>query len=330
MRLVAISDTHGRHAELTLPEGDVLIHTGDFSRRGRVEELEDFNAWLGEQPFRHRIIIAGNHDWLFERDNAHARALITNAIYLEDSGCELAGLRFWGSPWTPVFFDWAFNLPRGEGCRAKWRQIPTGTDVVVTHGPPLGHGDLCSSGLRAGCLDLLDELTADVERPGGRVVADVQLGLPGHPQGAVAGRQALSDGVDLEAGAPVALLLPQGLAQGDRAAARVAQGQALGERWLHLGVEGLPLDRAEGHAVLDDLEARQGVERLGPVGVRDLVPGRAAAPREDADERGDGGRTEHDSCLWSRDPADQREPTAVRYAGAPPEEDPVLLICTRT
>lgn len=158
MRLVAISDTHGRHAELTLPEGDVLIHTGDFSRRGRVEELEDFNAWLGEQPFRHRIIIAGNHDWLFERDNAHARALITNAIYLEDSGCELAGLRFWGSPWTPVFFDWAFNLPRGEALAEVWRRAPAGVDVLLTHGPPKGILDRTTRGVAAGCEALRDEL----------------------------------------------------------------------------------------------------------------------------------------------------------------------------
>ena len=39
-----------------------------------------------------------------------ARGLLTNAIYLEDSGVEIDGVRFWGSPWTPTFMDWAFML----------------------------------------------------------------------------------------------------------------------------------------------------------------------------------------------------------------------------
>ena len=55
----------------------------------------------------------------------------------------------------PEFYDWAFNLPRGQACQDKWDLIPEGVDVLVTHGPPLGHGDLCTSGQRAGCLQLL-------------------------------------------------------------------------------------------------------------------------------------------------------------------------------
>ena len=56
------------------------------------------------------------------------------------------------------FCDWAFNLPRGEPIREKWRLIPTGVDVLLTHGPPLGHGDTTHNRVRAGCLDLLAEV----------------------------------------------------------------------------------------------------------------------------------------------------------------------------
>jgi len=69
-----------------------------------------------------------------------ARAYLEpDVIYLQDSGCEIEGLRFWGSPWQPWFMDWAFNLPRkGEKLRAKWNLIPMDTDVLITHGPPYG------------------------------------------------------------------------------------------------------------------------------------------------------------------------------------------------
>ena len=69
-------------------------------------------------------------------------------------------MKFYGSPWQPWFCDWAYNLARGEEIAAKWAAIPSDTDVLVTHGPPLGHGDLCSSGQRAGCLDLLERVHA--------------------------------------------------------------------------------------------------------------------------------------------------------------------------
>src|SRR6185369_13852794 len=100
-----------------------------------------FDAWLGTLPHREKVVIAGNHDFLFEQRPAEARALITNAVYLEDEAYEAGGLKIWGSPWQPWFFDWAFNLRRGEALARKWALIPPGTDLLVTHGPPMGIGD---------------------------------------------------------------------------------------------------------------------------------------------------------------------------------------------
>eukprot|EP00397_Hematodinium_sp_SG-2012_P052226 GEMP01061649.1.p2 GENE.GEMP01061649.1~~GEMP01061649.1.p2 ORF type:complete len:168 (+),score=24.70 GEMP01061649.1:606-1109(+) len=68
------------------------------------------------------------------------------------------GIRVWGTPWQPAFCDWAFNAERGEECYRRWLDIPTETDVLVVHGPPFGRGDLCASGQRVGCADLLRQI----------------------------------------------------------------------------------------------------------------------------------------------------------------------------
>ena len=158
MRIVCISDTHSLHDRITVPDGDILIHAGDCSKRGREIELVNFNDWLGSLPHRHKILIAGNHDFLFEEDPSAATKLITNATYLLDSGVEIEGLHIWGSPWQPWFFDWAFNLKRGEPLREKWALIPANTDVLVTHGPPYGYLDHTVSGKQVGCEELVKRL----------------------------------------------------------------------------------------------------------------------------------------------------------------------------
>ena len=154
MRVVCLSDTHHQHARLVVPEGDVLVCAGDFTRRGDRADVEAFDAWLGTLPHRHKIVIAGNHDFAFEREPAAARSWIRHATYLEDSGCEVEGLRVWGSPWQPRFFDWAFNLDRGAPLRAKWELVPADTDLLVTHGPPFGILDRTHDGRRVGCEEL--------------------------------------------------------------------------------------------------------------------------------------------------------------------------------
>src|SRR2546430_16820633 len=124
MRIVCISDTHSRHDRIEVPPGDILIHAGDATMTGRMEELARFNHWLGRLPHHYKIFIAGNHDWLFEKEPTLAESLITNAMYLRDSAARIEGLKFYGSPWQPRFMHWAFNLARGQATGRKWDLIP--------------------------------------------------------------------------------------------------------------------------------------------------------------------------------------------------------------
>ncbi len=138
-RIVAISDTHSRHEKMpALPDGDILIHAGDATVRGSFDEIVEFNRWFSLLPHKHKILVAGNHDWLFEKSPEMARALMTNAIYLQDNFVEVEGLKIYGAPWQPRFFDWAFNVNRGVAIAQKWSLIPSDTDVLITHGPPHG------------------------------------------------------------------------------------------------------------------------------------------------------------------------------------------------
>ncbi len=154
-RIVCVSDTHSFHRKTVVPDGDILIHAGDITLHGELEAVEDFDRWLGTLPHRHKVVIAGNHDFCFQEKPERARPLLTNAVYLEDSAVTVEGLKVYGSPWQPEFGGWAFNLPRGPELAAVWGKIPDDTDVLVTHGPPAGFLDRTNRGVHAGCADLL-------------------------------------------------------------------------------------------------------------------------------------------------------------------------------
>lgn len=159
MRLVCISDTHNQHAKrpIPVPDGDVLIHAGDATLQGTLAEIKFFGEWLRALPHKHKIFVAGNHDWGFQMDKKRSLAALPYGVkYLEDSGCEIDGLRFWGSPWQPWFMSWAFNLPRGEALKKHWDLIPDNTDILITHAPPLGIMDYVARDENVGCQDMLD------------------------------------------------------------------------------------------------------------------------------------------------------------------------------
>lgn len=139
MRIVCISDTHNCNEQIAVPNGDLLIHSGDATTTGTTEEIRCFNRWFASLPHKYKVFVAGNHDWLFERESEPAKLLLDpTIIYLQDSAVEIDGLKIYGSPWQPRFFDWAFNLMRGQELAEKWKLIPHDIDILITHGPPHG------------------------------------------------------------------------------------------------------------------------------------------------------------------------------------------------
>lgn len=201
--VVCISDTHGRHGQIAhIPAGDVLIHAGDFSDTGHSKGIRDFVDWMDSLPHKQKIFIAGNHDTTLHTEyyvnrgaeRFHPRPerregmepaayseLCREAVrssrtctYLEDSTTHIEDVSsgedsctnlVYGSPWQPEFCDWAFNLDRGQPCASTWEKIPLETDVLITHGPPLGYGDRTQSGFRCGCEDMSNILEHRLRKP---------------------------------------------------------------------------------------------------------------------------------------------------------------------
>lgn len=153
-----------------MPAGDILVHSGDFGGES-IREVQAFGMWLNHHRQRYRsvVVVPGNHDILFESDpkpaeqSLRATAQRPRLHVLLDEAVTIGGLNFYGSPYTPAFNDWAFNLPRGSCLRDKWAQIPTDTQILVTHGPPLFIGDLVPAdfdggGGHVGCNDLRERI----------------------------------------------------------------------------------------------------------------------------------------------------------------------------
>ena len=155
MRLVLISDTHGAHRHVDVPDGDVLLHAGDVTFFGRLSDLPDVNAWFERLPHKHKLLVPGNHDFYFEEPTLQqARALLPEVQILIDQAVEIDGVHFYGSPYQPDFYDLAFNLPRGAPLAEKWSLIPPETDVLMTHTPPYEILDWTMRGAKVGCEEL--------------------------------------------------------------------------------------------------------------------------------------------------------------------------------
>ncbi len=168
-QLVLISDTHGLHDHVKVPpQGDILIHCGDSTNDTGRAALRSFLVWFERQPQPRKILIAGNHCGAFSLWPDLARAMVKevapSVTYLQDEAIEIDGIKIYGSPWTPTFFDWHFMKDRGGDIRRYWDMIPDDTDVLITHGPAYGcldvsgYSDGAERNPKVGCKDLYEAI----------------------------------------------------------------------------------------------------------------------------------------------------------------------------
>ena len=157
MRIVCLSDTHWTKPPY-LPHGDIIIHAGDGT------EWPGFMEWVARNDV---LAISGNHD-------------IGVTFPLNDAEIEVRGLLVYGMPWTPKYGNWDYMLPRnGDELRAKVEAIPSGLDILVTHGPPYGTLDTWhagQSGINIGCELLAAHLESMSKPPRLHVFGHIHMG----------------------------------------------------------------------------------------------------------------------------------------------------------
>lgn len=167
LKVVCISDTHEQLHNVTVPDGDVLIHAGDFTNNGKREELIKFNEEMTRFPHKYKLVVAGNHELGFDHDENQSDRqdqdkglgtedgynLLTNVTYLQDKEVVIDGIKFFGSSYHPLR-GFPFYRTRASELKECWRAVPNDTDVLITHTPPLGYLDQFGEE-RWGCRDLL-------------------------------------------------------------------------------------------------------------------------------------------------------------------------------
>eukprot|EP01001_Neometanema_parovale_P007869 NODE_4156_length_1107_cov_87.628049_g3959_i0.p1 GENE.NODE_4156_length_1107_cov_87.628049_g3959_i0~~NODE_4156_length_1107_cov_87.628049_g3959_i0.p1 ORF type:complete len:302 (-),score=33.83 NODE_4156_length_1107_cov_87.628049_g3959_i0:129-1034(-) len=166
--ILHMSDTHRFiRPSMVLPDADVLIHSGDFSVDGTIEEYEEFDAWLASKAaqFPTRIVVLGNHDVReFKDDFPTMRSLLPHATHVPIfEEVHLHGARLFGAPWH-WFQNWKYAFKAGcKDMKTRFDQIPTGLDILVTHGPSRGLLDLAHRRYTSGSEELRRHLA--VARP---------------------------------------------------------------------------------------------------------------------------------------------------------------------
>jgi len=171
MKIVTISDTHTYQNMVSVPDGDILIHSGDATFHGYEHEVREFGEWFRSQPHQYKIYVAGNHDrsfedsqkealkWFFGDDWNHASENSDGStFYLQEQAVTLniggEDISIYGAPHQPWFYDWAFNVREAHELKAIWDKIPKGIDVLVTHGPAFRLRDANQEGIHCGCREL--------------------------------------------------------------------------------------------------------------------------------------------------------------------------------
>ena len=151
MRIVALSDIHGFHDRVSIPDGDVFICGGDFSMRAKHHHVVEFARWVNSLPHQHKIVVPGNHDMACECHETWAKEEFSPSVFLKHEFQDVGGLKVFGSAYSSSIYEpsrWCYDYPRyGERGKQLWNSIRNTPeiDVLITHGPPYGFGDLVKS-----------------------------------------------------------------------------------------------------------------------------------------------------------------------------------------
>lgn len=163
LRVVCISDTHGRTFHKHVPDGDVLIHCGDGAGLS-ANSTEKLNDAFGKLPHEYKIYVPGNHDGFIYEAPDEAKNILYNAQILIEEEITVKGIRIYGSPYTPLFQNWFFMHPHNSAeLAAVWKKVPNFLDILVTHGPPFSILDSNQEGYHCGCELLYTEITERIK-----------------------------------------------------------------------------------------------------------------------------------------------------------------------
>ena len=149
LRIACISDTHSEEESIVIPEADLLVFAGDaLNFSSWAKHMAKFYSWISAVNCRDKVLVAGNHDLYISRNKENIETILPGIKYLEDSSVSVglnSSVTVYGAPWTVarnLFYpSSAFSLPEDE-ILAKWKRVPTGVDILVTHSPPWGVLDM--------------------------------------------------------------------------------------------------------------------------------------------------------------------------------------------
>jgi len=163
MKILCLSDTHTMHHKIQLPDLsdiDVIVHTGDFSNSDEAS-TDVFLCWFADLPVPCKVLVAGNHDKyvMHYNDRFKIKCAVLGIEYLQDSGCEINGIKFWGTPWVNQFYNWAFMMYEKDLSKV-YKLIPKNTEILLSHGPAKGILDFVDrvGGGNVGAMTLKERL----------------------------------------------------------------------------------------------------------------------------------------------------------------------------
>ena len=157
MRICSIADLHGNLPEIE--KCDTLLIAGDISPLQIQSNMLAmaywmqgvFLDWIKDLPTEQVILIAGNHDFYFQKTTHMSITELElksegKLEYLKDSSVQLMNnseiITIYGTPWCHMFGNWPFML-RDSLLVDRYSKIPEQVDILLTHDAPFGTSDIC-------------------------------------------------------------------------------------------------------------------------------------------------------------------------------------------